>query len=156
MAISRLLHTTPGYRLIDGTLINQIEDNINTLTANGVARTVGSQTLALPVTAVANTDFTMTIPSGSLIESMTVYTTTAYTAVTDAKLEVGSTVGGVDYVAATTIKAIGVAPMTLVAAAAAAFANFTAGTLFVRVVQSGGSTAVGAATLVVVYSVPTT
>lgn len=157
MAVSNIQNKPlPGYRLIDGTLINQMIDNINSLTANGFSgsRSLNSNSISLPVTAVTNTDYTVSIPVGALIRSMAVYTTTAYTAVTDAKIQIGSTVGGVDYVAATSIKALGIVSLTLVAAAAATFANFTAGTVFVRVAQSGGNTAVGNGTLVISYDVP--
>lgn len=113
------------------------------------------QTLSLPVTATANTDFPAVIlPAGAINVTYKTFTTTAYTAVTDAQISIGSTAGGVDYVAATTIKAIGVKTHTPVDAAAASHLTAPAAGFFVRVTQSGGSTAVGAATLVFSYSLP--
>lgn len=110
--------------------------------------------LSLPVTATANTDFTFTPPAGAINVSYTVLTTTAYTASTDAQISIGSTAGGVDYVAATTIKAVGRYSLTPVNAAAATHLNVGGVTLNIRVVQSGTATAVGAATLVIGYSLP--
>jgi hypothetical protein len=111
-------------------------------------------TVSLPVTATANTDFTYTFPPGALNASYRTLTTTAYTAVTDAQISIGSTAGGVDYVAAVSIKAIGVVAHTNVNAAAATHLNPGGATINIRVAQSGGSTAVGAATLVIGYAMP--
>lgn len=114
-----------------------------------------SQALSLPVTATANTDYpAITLPAGAFNVTYRTYTTTAYTAVTDAQISIGSTAGGVDYVAATTIKAIGVKSHTPVDAAAAVHLTPGTNAFYVRVTQSGGSTAVGAATLVFDYSLP--
>jgi hypothetical protein len=113
------------------------------------------QTLSLPVTATANTDYpAVALPPGAINVTYKTYTTTAYTAGTDAKISIGSTAGGVDYVAATTIAAIGVKLHTPVDAAAAVHLAPAALTFFVRVTQSGTATAVGAATLVFSYSLP--
>lgn len=122
--------------------------------ASGIgAQPVTVQKLSLPVTATANTDFTVSVPAGKTLLRATVYTGTAYTAVTDAKIEIGTSAGDPSYVAATSIKAAGVVALTLVAAAAAALASLPAPpNLFVRVVQSGGSTAVGNAVLVLEYA----
>lgn len=114
-----------------------------------------TQELSLPVTAVANTDYAAIVfPAGATDLTYRTYTTTAYTAGTDAKISLGSTAGGVDYVAATTIAAIGVKSHTPVDAAAAFHLAPGALTAFVRVTQSGTATIVGAATLTVSYSVP--
>lgn len=114
-----------------------------------------STALALPVTAVANTDYpAVTLPPGAINVTYRTYTTTAYTAVTDAKISIGSSAGDQSYVAQTTIAAIGVKSHTPVDAAAAVHLAPGALTFFVRVTQSGGSTAVGAATLVFDYSLP--
>lgn len=112
---------------------------------------------ALTVTAVTNTDVTATVPTGALIVAFDVYTTTAFTAVTDAMISIGSTAGGSDYVAATSIKAAGVVHLTLAATTIANLVSMpTQATpnVFIRIAQSGGSTAVGAATLVARYLVP--
>jgi hypothetical protein len=117
------------------------------------ASAVVAQRLAMTVTAVANTDFTMSVPPGASITSIKVFTGTAFTAVTDAQLSVGVSAGDASYVALTSIKALGLVNMALVAAAAAALASAPAGSpnLFIRIVQTGTPSAVGAATLVVDY-----
>jgi len=114
------------------------------------------QKLSLPVTATANTDFTMSVPTGATLLRATVYTTTGYGATTDAKIEIGSSAGDASYVAQTSIKAVGVVNLTLVAAAAAALLSAPAGSpnLFIRIVQTGTTSATGAATLVLEYSTP--
>lgn len=110
------------------------------------------QKVSLPVTAVANTDIApISVPAGKSLVRATVYTTTAYTGTT-VTIQIGSSAGDASYVAAATIKALGVYSLTLVAAAAAALASLPAApNLFVRVVQTG-PTAVGAATLVLEYA----
>lgn len=120
------------------------------------AKVDASQSIALAVTAVTNTDLTATLPVGAIIRSMTVYTTTAFGAVTDAVISVGNAAAGAQYVAAVSIKAAGVVGLTFVSAASAAFLSFPTGSpnLFIRIAQSGGNSAIGAATLVVTYSVP--
>lgn len=157
MAVSNIQNKPlTGPRLIDGSLINQIIDNVQALTANGFAgsRSLNSNSLSVTVAAVTNSDFTLAIPSGALIRSMAFYTTTAFTAVTDAMISIGNAAGGAQYVAAVSVKAVGVYSLALVAASAPVLANFTLGTVFVRIAQSGGNTAVGAGVLVVSYDVP--
>lgn len=124
--------------------------------ASGIAgRVQTAQRLAVTVTATANTDFTLSLPQGATIESIRALTTTAFTAGTDAKLSVGASAGGQDYVAQTSIAAVGVVNLTLVNAAAAALAAMPAPpNLFIRLVQTGTATAVGAATVVVNYLLP--
>lgn len=108
----------------------------------------------------ANTDFTFNVPAGARDVKLRTRTTTAFTAVTDAQLSIGKTVGGAEYVAAVSIKAAALVELTLVAAQAIADLETVPGTIgsmatFTgRVVQSGGSTAVGQATLFVEYSLP--
>lgn len=114
-----------------------------------------AQELSLPVTATANTDYAaVALPAGARDITYKTITTTAYTAVTDAQISIGSTAGGVDYVAATTIKAAGVKSHTPVDAAAAVHLAPGALTFFVRVTQSGTASAVGAATLIFGYNMP--
>lgn len=155
----------PGYRTINGAHLNNLFTGqeqmaaVNTLKlslGSQAASTDAIQKVALAVAAVTNTDLTASLPPGAIIQSMTVYTTTAFTAVSDAQISIGNAAGGAQYVAAVSIKALGVYALTLVGSAAAALANFPSGSpnLFVRVAQSGGSTAVGAATLVVSYVLP--
>lgn len=120
------------------------------------AKPLASQKFALTVPSQTNTDFTFTLPAGATIRSMAVYTTTAFGAVTDAQISIGNAAAGAQYVAATSIKAVGVISLTLVAASAAALLSFPSGSpnLFVRIAQSGGNSATGAATLVVNYDIP--
>ena len=126
-------------------------------TATVTGRVTGCITLALPVTAVANTDFTVTPPVGAILRAATTYTSVAYGAVTDAQISIGSTVGGGEYVAATTVKAIGVKNHTLVDAATTYYVNTTgaAGEIKVRIAQSGGNSATGTAVLVLEFAMPT-
>jgi hypothetical protein len=68
-------------------------------------------------------------------------------------ISIGKTVGGAEYVAATTVKAVGRKAHTLVDAAAADYVSFP-GQLNVRLTQSGGNSAVGAAGLCASYALP--
>lgn len=171
MAVKSFNKFPDWFRLIDGTHLNNLFTGVmsmGSIVVTGLTNTgnlklgsqggkvSASQQIALAVTAVTNTDLTATLPAGATIVSMTVYTTTAFTAVTDAMISIGNVAAGAQYVAAVSIKALGVYDLTLVAAAAAALASFPSGSpnLFIRIAQSGGSTAVGAATLVVNYIVP--
>jgi hypothetical protein len=122
---------------------------------SGIAGNVRvAQRISATVTAVANTDLPpLSIPPGATILGITAYTTTAFTAGTDAKLEAGISAGDATYVAATSIKALGVVAMTLASATLAAM-GATLPNLFIRIVQSGTPTAVGAATIVVEYLIP--
>ena len=124
----------------------------NNTVATPVANVQASQSQALTVTAVANTDTTVAIPAGARITGFTVYTTTAFGAVTDATIALGNAAAGAQYVAATSIKAAGVYNLTLAATAIAGLLSFP-GTLYVRIAQTGTASATGAATLVVQYSV---
>lgn len=108
--------------------------------------------LTIAVTATANTDFTMSLPTGAAVIGITVFTTTAFGAATDAKIQIGASAGDNAYVAATSIKAAGVVALTLASAVLAALP--AAPNLFVRVVQSGAASATGAATMVVEYAMP--
>ena len=112
--------------------------------------------VAIAVTATANTDITASVPPTATVIAIDLYTTTAFGAVTDATIQIGSTAGGVDYVAATSIKAVGLVRLTLVGAAAASLLSMpnASPNLFIRIVQTGGSSATGAATAVVRYLVP--
>lgn len=109
-----------------------------------------TRTQAIAVTATANTDITLTMPR-SKITTLLVLTGTAFGAATDATIQIGTTVGGVDYVAAQTIKAAAKVSLTF-AAALLAFPTLTdASTLYIRIVQTGAASATGAATLIVEY-----
>lgn len=125
--------------------------------------------LPIAVTAVLTTDFVIYAPANSSVLNMTTYTGTAFTGAT-VNISVGSTVGGVEYVAAVSVKAAGIVAHTLVTGvlgnkatagsglmntAAESAATTAAGApttpLYVRITQTATATAVGAATLVVQY-----
>lgn len=108
----------------------------------------------LTVTAVTNTDFVIPVPKGARILAIHTVTDTAFTAVTDAQVSYGKTAGGAEYVAATTVKAIGVKKHTLVDAAAADYQALPQDGINCRIAQSGGSTAVGRAVVYVEYALP--
>jgi hypothetical protein len=120
---------------------------------SGIAgRNDALQKLILPVTAVADTDFTLSVPPGCTLLSAVVYTSTAYTGGT-VTIQIGNAAAGAQYVAAFPIAAVGIVPLTLLAAQAPAFLSMPIGSpnLFVRIVQTT-PTAVGSAVLVVNYS----
>lgn len=119
-----------------------------------VTGAVVTRELALPVTAVANTDFTITLPAGNIL-SIFERTTTAYGAVTNANLTVGTTVGGGEIVASVDIKAKANRTLTLVDANSDVITPFAGGTVNIRITQVGGNSAVGAARLIFMIA-PTT
>ena len=102
---------------------------------------IAARVVSLVPTAAASTDLT----AGHLLR-MSERTTVAYTGTT-VTVQVGTTAGGVDVVAATDIKAIASRALTLVDASTAAFTPLPAGTLYVRIAQTG-QTAVGAGQLI--------
>src|SRR5438477_8287860 len=112
------------------------------------------QTLALPVTAVANTDFTMSIPPGATLLSAVVYTSVAYTGAT-ATIQIGNAAAGAQYVAAVSIAPIGIVNLTLLAAQTPALSSMpnASPNLFIRIVQTATFTAVGSAKLIINYVV---
>lgn len=160
MAIKLFNPFSPGYRLINGIHLNNLfqgNEAIQSLRLGSqAAQTDALQKVALFVNNATNTDITASVPVGAGISAIQVYTTTAFTAVTDAMISIGNAAGGAQYVAAVSIKAVGVYNLTLVNAAAAALLSMPSGSpnLFIRIAQSGGNTAVGAATLVVDYLLP--
>jgi hypothetical protein len=117
------------------------------VTGEGVtSRPVEVLAVPLSVLAAANTDFSFALPACRILR-MTQRTNVAFTGNT-VTLQVGSTAGGVDYVAAADIKAASAArPQTLVAAAAATLEAFPGGTVFGRIVQTATFTAVGSGVL---------
>jgi hypothetical protein len=147
--------SAPQFNVGDEILVTRTGTNIGAvslrvLAASATAVTVTapsiqSQAIPMPVTAVANTEFTLTLPPCTIVRAQTV-TTTAYTGNT-VTAQLGTTLGGVDIVAATTIKAAGIFAHTVVAAGA----KFAGGTVFVRVAQTATLTAVGLGTLSVEY-----
>ena len=135
--------------IVTRTGTNAAAVSLRVLTATATAVTVTapliqSQAISLPVTAVASTEFTMALPPCTILRATT-RTTTAYTGAT-ATIQLGSTLGGVDIVAAVSIVSAGVVAHTVVAGAA----KFAGGTVFVRIAQTT-PTAVGAGVLAVEY-----
>lgn len=115
---------------------------------DAAATVMATRILPIAVTATANTDLVLTAPRGK-VTTMLVLTGTAFGAATDATIQVGSSVGASDYVAAQTIKAAGKVSLTF-AAALLAFPTLTdTQNFFVRIVQTGAASATGAANLVV-------
>lgn len=105
--------------------------------------------IAVPLvpTAVASTDFTFVLPRCRIV-ALRERTNVAFTGAT-VTLQLGSTAGGVDYVAAVDIKAKAASrTLTQVDAAADVLDNFTAGTVFGRIAQTT-PTAVGSGVLLV-------
>jgi hypothetical protein len=131
-----------GYATFTGPVRVGVGDNAGTVMAN--------RSLALAVTATANTDLTMTIPKGKIV-TMLVLTGTAFGAATDATIQIGTTAGASDYVAAVSIKAAAKVSLTF-AAALLAWPTLSEGTtLYIRIVQTGAASATGAANLIVEY-----
>lgn len=108
--------------------------------AGGGEKGIQSVAFAIAVTAVASTEFTTVLPPCVIVRAGTM-TSTAFTGAT-VTIQHGTTLGGVDIVAATTIKAAGAFAHTVVAAGSV----FAGGTVYTRVAQTATETAVGAAT----------
>jgi hypothetical protein len=113
--------------------------------------------VALAVTATTNTDIVFTLPAGARNVKFTTKTNTAFTAATDAQISIGNAAGGAQYVALVSIKAVGQVIHSLVGANMADLdtvpgASGANTSFFVRIVQTGSTTTVGAATLFVEYA----
>lgn len=119
----------------------------NSDTAPGTVSAV--RVLPITVTATPNTDLTIAMPTGYMLQRIVTYTTTAFTGAT-VTAQVGTAAGGAQVVAAANIKAAGTVAHALVAGFLGTAMNMTATTLYVRVVQTT-ETAVGAATMVFEY-----
>lgn len=129
-----------------------------------------AEIVPISVAAALTTDIgPVYIPANSTVIGMTTFTGTAFTGAT-VTISVGSTLGGAEYVAATTIKAAGTFAHTLVAGALGNAATAGSGLMntaadatvsglagvpttpiYVRITQTATTTAVGAATLVIQY-----
>jgi hypothetical protein len=113
-----------------------------------------AQKLAIIPTAVAATNFTMSIPPGSTINGITVFTTVAFTG-GSALLLVGSAAAGAQYVASVSIASVGIIKTTLIGTATGLAAMPTGSpNLFFDFSQTSAPTAVGAATVIVEYFTP--
>lgn len=123
----------------------------NNTTNSPVASVMASQTQALTVTAVTNTDTTITVPTGARVTGITAYVTTAFTGGTPT-IALGNAAGGAQYVAATSLATGGVYVLTFAATTAAATGLLSfPGTLYVRINQASAPTAVGNVTLAINY-----
>ena len=109
---------------------------------------LAGRTISLVPTAAANTDLTIPIPAGHVLRILQ-RTTTAYTGAT-ATVQVGTTAGGAEVVAAADIKAVASRALTLVDANTASFTPLAASTLYVRIAQTT-PTAVGAGLLIIEF-----
>jgi hypothetical protein len=108
--------------------------------------------IPLPVTAVATTAFTASLPPGGTLLNASVYTSVAFTGAT-VTIALGVAANDTTIVNATTIKAVGIYPLTLLqpGAAAPAVMPNTSPNLFITVTQ-GTPTAVGTAFLQLNYT----
>jgi hypothetical protein len=121
--------------------------------ATGIGGFIGKAgQLVMTVTAAGNTDYTLAIPPGATLLRATCFTSVAFGAGTDALLSIGPTPGDASYVAPVSIKAIGIYPLTWVAAAAADLLSLPASPLCVRIAQTGAPSAVGQAILAVEHA----
>jgi hypothetical protein len=109
------------------------------------------EVIAVPLAALAqaNTDFSFNLPACRILR-MTQRTNVAFTGNT-VTLQVGSTAGGVDYVAAADIKATSAARAQTLVAGTAALDAFPGGAVFGRIVQTATFTAVGSGVLLVEF-----
>ena len=125
-------------------------NNIN----NSPIAIVGAiQTQALTVTAVTNTDTTITIPTGARVLNIFAYVTVAFTGGTPT-IALGNAAGGAQYVAATSLATAGVYMLSIAGTTAAATGLLSfPGTLYVRINQASAPTAVGNVPLAIQYSV---
>ena len=110
----------------------------------GAGVLLATRSLALVPQAAANTDFTLYQGPGQVLRA-TALTTTAFTGAT-VTVQIGTTQGGADIVAATDIKAAAAVALVLASRAA----NPAGRTLHVRIVQTT-PTAVGAGVLVLEF-----
>jgi hypothetical protein len=111
----------------------------------------------LPVTAVASTAFTVSLPPGGTLLNASVYTYVAYGAGTDCKISIGSAALDNSYLtggAAVSIKALGVHLLALAQPAAAGPATLpnASPNLFITLAQTGTASATGSAFLVLNYT----
>lgn len=122
-----------------------------------VGYAVFARTTVLDFTAEAgggadNVDATISIPVGAQIHSINVDTLTAWDSVTSASLTIGTSAGGAEFYDATDVKSAGREATTISAADLALWDDVgSTNTLYIRVAQSGNTTA-GQARVTVLYS----
>lgn len=111
------------------------------------ATLLATREVTIAVAAQANTDFSFAVPKCRITRATT-HTTVAFGAATDATLQLGSTVGGAEYVAPVSIKNQGSVQHALVASGLAGLMNLAEGaTIRGRIVQTGAPSATGSALL---------
>ena len=113
--------------------------------------------VALPVTATANTDFSVSLPPNGTLISATVYTTVAYAAVTDTKISIGTSAGNNSYLSggtAVSVQSLGVYVLTLTQpdGGGPAIMPNASPNLFIRLVQTGTASATGTAFIILNYT----
>lgn len=114
-------------------------------------RVVEARIRALPVGADATTDLELVLPNCRILR-LTQRTTVAYLGSSTVTIAVGTSVGGAQLVTAADIKAKAASRvLTQVDAAADVFADFPAGTMYIRIAQGGTPSATGTGELVVEY-----
>ena len=105
----------------------------------------------MTVTATANTNFTLSIPPRMTLAEVTVFTTIAFGAATDATMQIGSSVGASDYVAAQSIKSLTTHTLAITPSSSSVYMSAADPNLFIRITQTGTTSATGRCTLVVKY-----
>lgn len=146
-----------GNETVTGTLVQTGNVSLNgsvVIGATGGAHALVGSASSVTVTATANTDFIMAVPPGSTIVGASAITTTTFGAATDAKIQLGSSVGGSDYVAGTTVSLQGAHALTLLGGAQSGnlinMPTLTGGAnIFGRLVQTGTASSIGGSTIVV-------
>lgn len=123
-------------------------------TTAGNIRNMGSTIVAQTIPVTYNTFGSLTgtlgaIPAGSLITSVQIITSAAFSSATTLVV----TIGGVDTATATTITAAGVFPVTLASTFAATAANVGSTDALITYTATGTALTTGAATIVVSYVV---
>ncbi len=108
---------------------------------------------------VGTSDYSITLPTGATVLGITMYTTGSFGASGTVTVSCGSAVGDVLYMAATSVKVlgviVGVLPVTGSAAVNLASMPFTVpGNFYLRIGQGGTPSAIGRVVIVVDYLVP--
>jgi len=111
---------------------------------------------------VASVNYTGAIPAGSTIIAVDVVTTTTFGAGTDSKFQLGSSVGGSDYVASTSVSLAGGHHMTINATnntagpliASVPALDASGNNLYGAIVMTGTGSTVGGAQALVTYLTP--
>lgn len=109
------------------------------------------------VGAVANTHYNLTLPSGITVTGVTAYTLTAFLASGSVTLQAGTGAGDNSYIAAQSIKSLGVVPLSFSGASAPQgqyLLPATSPNYCLTIVQGGTPSATGSALILIKYAVP--